>query len=452
MRSRRTKFAAYTGLYAVIVLAVIVAINFLANRYNKTFDSTTNKQFTLSDQTQKIARELKQTVNISFWGGPDDFRAARDLLDRYQGLSSKIEVQYQDIDKNLTQARAAGVTRRGAVLVDVGTKHQEAKALTEEEVTGALIRALKTGERMACFVTGSGEHSLDDADRNGYASAKQIVESNNYKTQSINLIQKPEIPMDCMMVVVGGPTRDYLQPEVDSLKKFVEAGGKAIFMLDPPLEVAKANVDQNKLLTDMLAGWGVTMDKNLVLDTSVSNQLNGLGPDMPIGKPAGTHIIVRDMKNLVAVVPTARSLEIKNTGQTTLENLLQSLDDSFATTDLKNTKIRKLPSDKNGPLALAAAGEYSSGAGGAKGRFVVTGSSAWVSNSFLRLGGNRDLFLNMMNWLSADEDLISIRPKEPEDRRLSLTGAQMNLILYSSVVFVPLLIMIAGTMVWWQRR
>src|ERR1700693_5240077 len=115
MKARQTKFAAYTAVYVLIVLAVVGVLNFLANRYNKTYDATASKQFTLSDQTIKIARNLKQDVNISYWDQPTQCQAARDLLDRYKNLSSKIDVQYQDVEKNRTKAIAAGVTRRGAV-------------------------------------------------------------------------------------------------------------------------------------------------------------------------------------------------------------------------------------------------------------------------------------------------------------------------------------------------
>ncbi len=59
----------------------------------------------------------------------------------------------------------------------------------------------------------------------------------------------------------------------------------------------------------------------------------------------------------------------------------------------------------------------------------------------------------MMNWLSSDEDLISIRPKEPEDRRLNMNTRQMSMVFYDSVVVIPLLlIVVAGVGVWWKRR
>ena len=340
------------------------------------------------------------------------------------------------------------MTRRGAVLVQTGGKTQEAKSLSEEEVTGALVRAMKTGDKLACFAEGAGEHTLEDADRTGYGQLKTLVEGNNYKTQGINLLQKPEIPKECTMVIVGGPSRDYLQPAVDALKNYIENSGKAIIMLDPPLKFAKQNIDENAALAGVLATWGVTADKDLVLDTSGVGQLYGLGPEIALVSSYSTHPIVGAMKRLASGFPIARSLQIKNGDKTTVEKLFESTDDAFATSNLASAEIKPSAADKKGPFILGAAGTYKTGGG----RFVAVGSSSWVANSYLRLAGNRDLFLNMMNWLSADEDLISIRPKEPEDRRLTMTANQMRLAFYSSVLAIPLLILASGLSVWWKRR
>jgi ABC-type uncharacterized transport system involved in gliding motility auxiliary subunit len=344
------------------------------------------------------------------------------------------------------------VKQQGTVFVDIANKHQEAKSLTEEEITGAMVRALKGGQRTACFVLGSGEHSIDDADRTGYSSAKQLVESNNYKTQTIKLLEKPEIPKECTIVVVAGPAHDYIAPEVNALKNYVEGGGRAVFLLDPPLMFAQQQIDENKALTDVLAAWGVTMDKDLVLDTSGVGQVFGMGPEIPLVTTYDSHAIVRPMKDTPSGFPIARSLEVKNGDKTMVEKLFETSDNSFATTNLKSSDIRPSPTDKKGPLTLGAAGTYNGGGPNGAGRFVVVGSSRWIDNSFLRFNGNRDLFMNMLNWLSSDEDLISIRPKETEDRRLSLTARQMMLVFYSSVLAIPLLVIAAGFGVWWRRR
>jgi ABC-type uncharacterized transport system involved in gliding motility auxiliary subunit len=149
--------------------------------------------------------------------------------------------------------------------------------------------------------------------------------------------------------------------------------------------------------------------------------------------------IVRDLKEVATAFPLSRTLEVKSPGKGTAEKLFTTSANSYATTRLNSAEIRIDPkTDKKGPLTLAAAGTYnSSGDKSKEGRFVVVGSSNWVDNNILRFNGNRDLFLNMMNWLSSDEDLISIRPKEPEDRRLNLSGRQMSVLFYSSMVFLP---------------
>ena len=113
--------------------------------------------------------------------------------------------------------------------------------------------------------------------------------------------------------------------------------------------------------------------------------------------------------------------------------MFSSSDSSLATTKLNSPDIDPNdPKNKKGPLTIAAAGSYNTGKENSQGRFVVIGSSAWAANSFLNFNGNSDLALNTMNWLSSDEDLISIRPKAPEDRRITMTRAQMNVVRITS--------------------
>ncbi len=451
IKARQTKFWAYTTLYIAIVVAVVGGVNFLADRYNKSLDLTKNKQFTLSEQTEKIAKNLQKPVTITYWDQPTKFQGAHDLLDRYKNLSPKIDVEYMDADKKRTQAVAAGVKTYGTIFVNVGNKQEQANSLTEEDVTGAMIRALKGGQHSVCFLVGAGEHSPDDADRDGYSAIKDALEKNNYKTQTVQMLPKPEIPADCTVAILGGPTREMLQPEVDAIKNFVENGGRALIMVDPPLKFAKVEVADNQPLMNVLASWGVTPDKDLVLDTSGVGQLFGLGPEFPLVRAYESHAIVHDLKDATGF-PIARSLEVKNGDKTTVDKLFQTTDDSFATMNLTSAEIKPSKDDKKGPLTLGAAGTYKTGKENGDGRFVVVGSSRWVTNGFLRFNANRDLFLNMINWLSSDEDLISIRPKEPTDNRLNMTAQQMRVVEYSSVFMIPLLIVVAGVGVWWKRR
>ncbi|HUJ20385.1 MAG TPA: GldG family protein [Bryobacteraceae bacterium] len=478
LKARQTRYGAYLVTYLLVIIAVLGATNWLANRHNKSFDATSNKRFSLSEQTAKIAKNLNRDITISYFDKQTEFGRARDLLDRYNNLSTKIHVNYVDPDKKPTVAKAAGVRTYGTIFVDSGIRKEEAKSLTEEDITGALIRSLKSGERNVCFISGSGEHSLDDSGRSGYSAVKEALEKNNYKTRSLSMAQlsanapvetaklgqlgqppaagKAEIPKDCTVLVVAGPKSDYPQPVVDAIKSYVENGGRALFMMDPPLRLGgRDDTAANPALTTVIEGWGVTLDKDLALDTSGIGQIFGLGPEVPLVTSYESQPIVRDLKDVATAFPLSRTVDVKSGDKGTVEKLFATSANSYATARLNSPEIRIDPkTDKKGPLTLAAAGNYnnSSGDKSKEGRFVVVGSSNWIANNILRFQGNRDLFLNMMNWLSSDEDLISIRPKEPEDRRLNITGRQMSVLFYSSMVFLPLIVVVSGFAVWWRRR
>ncbi|MCX6622136.1 MAG: Gldg family protein, partial [Acidobacteria bacterium] len=280
------------------------------------------------------------------------------------------------------------------------------------------------------------------------------LEKNNYKTQSVSLLQKAEVPKDCTVLLVGGPKFDYPEPEVAAIKTYVEGGGRAMLLVDPPLQLARDTISDNAALAALLSSWGATPSKDLVLDTSGVGQLFGLGPEVPLVTTYESHAIVREMKEMASAFAMARSLDVKNGDKTSVDKLFSTTSNSFGTTNLSSARIALDPSkDKKGPFVLGAAGTYNSGgAPGSQGRFVVVGSSDWIANYILRFQGNRDLFLNMTNWLSSDEDLISIRPKEPEDRRLNLSRAQMSVIRTVSQFIIPIIIIIGGVMVWWRRR
>jgi ABC-type uncharacterized transport system involved in gliding motility auxiliary subunit len=159
------------------------------------------------------------------------------------------------------------------------------------------------------------------------------------------------------------------------------------------------------------------------------------------------------MKGTTTGFPITRSLDIKNTDKTTVEKLFDSSDSSLATTNLSSPEVKvNDPKNKKGPVTIAAAGSYKTGKDNSQGRFVVVGSSSWAANSFINFNGNRDLALNAMNWLSSDEDLISIRPKDHEDRRITMTRAQMSLVRTTSQFLLPLFVLVAGISVWWKRR
>jgi len=453
LKARQTKYAAYAGVYIVVILAIVTIANVLANRYVKTYDATSNKRYSLSDQTVKIVKGLKEDANLTYFDQSTRFQQAKDQLDLYGNLSPRVHVQYVDPDKKPQVAREAGIKNYGTTIVQIGAKKEEAKSTSEEGITGAFIRVLKNKTRTVCFVTGSGEHRIDDSDRNGYSRLKDLLGKDEYTSKSISLLQKAEVPSDCTVLVVAGPSSDYQQPEVDAIKKYVEEGGRALFLFDPPLKFGRSEIADNDAFTALLQNWGVTLDKDLILDLNPIGQIMGVGPEVALVSRYESHAIVNEMKGTATGFPLTRSMDVKNTDKATVEKLFRSSENSLATSKLNSPKVDPSdPKNKKGPMTIAAAGSYKTGKENEQGRFVVIGSSAWAANSFINFNGNRDLALNTMNWLSSDEDLISIRPKEREDRRITMTRAQMNWVRISSQFLFPLAVVIAGVTVWWRRR
>src|SRR2546429_6027493 len=157
LKARQTKFAGYIAIYVAIIIAAVVVVNVLANRYDKSYDGTANKRYSLSDQTRKIVRELNQDATIRYFDQSTRYNQAKDILEQYSGLSPKIHIEYVDPDKSPEVARAAGIKNYGAAGVGIGSKKEGAKSLTEERVPAAFIAAFENRGRTVVFAGGGGD-------------------------------------------------------------------------------------------------------------------------------------------------------------------------------------------------------------------------------------------------------------------------------------------------------
>jgi ABC-type uncharacterized transport system involved in gliding motility auxiliary subunit len=189
----------------------------------------------------------------------------------------------------------------------------------------------------------------------------------------------------------------------------------------------------------------------LVLDLSGVGQIFRLGPEVPLVLRYESHPITQPLTRVPTAYPISRSMEALSVGKTTLSKLVATTDASVATTSVSARGAVDPTKGKKGPLTLAVAGTFSSSP---QGRFVVVGTSRAAQNSIAgsRSLGNRDLMVNIVNWLSSDEDLISIRPKAPEDRPLNMTSRRLNAAFWLSVVVFPLTVIGFGLVTWWRRR
>jgi len=451
---RRWLEGANLAVYTAVVVAVVIFANVLVSRYlSRRWDLTSTKKFSLSPQTEKILKGLDRDVTIYDFDREGGARSAHDLLGEYGAASRRLSVRYIDPDREPRLARQFGVRTYGTVAVASGDQHFEAQGSDEEAVTNALIRLLK-GQKTVYFVQGHGERDLDSADRSGYQSLRKEFENENYQVKTLVLLQKMEIPADCTALLIAGPKNDYLPAEVETIRKYVQDGGRLLLMLDPGMELPN--------LGKLLADWNVTIKNDLVIDVNPLAQLFGTQPTMPLILKYGSSPIVQPLARTATMFPFTRSFEVGKEYKSgiTDESLCETSADSYGVADF-NPKMREVSfrpgKDTKGPLTVAVSGDLTAQGGGgekkkAEGRFVALGTSTLAANVYLGFQGNRDLVMNTLNWLTAEEDLISIRPKPPANQHLDLNAQQMRRILLLGVFGIPLLIIAAGVSVWWGRR
>ena len=83
---------------------------------------------------------------------------------------------------------------------------------------------------------------------------------------------------------------------------------------------------------------------------------------------------------------------------------------------------------------------------------MVVGDSDFASNRTIALPGNREIFLNMTNWLAQQENLIAIRPRDPEARGMTMTADQQRMVFWFTMAIIPALLFANAVRVWWRRR
>jgi ABC-type uncharacterized transport system involved in gliding motility auxiliary subunit len=464
---RRRSFI-YSGnmlLVVVLVLAILVLANYFLSKHNYRIDFTASKVHSLSDQSVTVLKNLKTDVSLKcFFRETNYSRAAMEnLLKIYAYHSPRIKYEFIDPDRNPGLVKRYGVTQDGTTILEAGDKESRTTGTTEEDVTNALIKVTRASKKVIYFLEGHGEEALDETGDDGYSDVKAELEKLGYEVKKQTLALANTFPKDCALLVVAGPQKDLLPEELDTIKKYIQSGGRVLFMIDPETVTG---------LTPFLTQYGFKLDNDVVVDT-VSRLLGG-DYFMPVVSEYEDHPITRKF-GYATFFPFARSVEISEThpeGET-LTALAKTSPNSWAERELQEKQVKfNKDKDRQGPINLAAVatlkiqpeippapegrpGEKASEAPKPmekEARLGVVGDSDFVKNRYYGLSGNGNFFLNIVNWLTEESDLISIQPKTQTPRTIQLTPAQGRLVFLVSVVILPLIILVLGLAVWFRRR
>jgi ABC-type uncharacterized transport system involved in gliding motility auxiliary subunit len=453
---RSSKYAANYVVSLILVIALVSGLNYLGQKHSKRFDTTKSGQFTLAPQTVKVLENLKQDVQIKafFQGGEN--ASLKELLLEYKAINPHIRFELIDPDRQPDLAKQNNVTAYGTVIVSYGGKDEKiekrSEEVREEDLTNAIIKVEKSEIKKVYFVQGHGEKDISDTDKTGYSDTKKAMADQGYAVDSTNLASLGKVPDDATVLILAGPRTEPFPQELQFINDFINKGGSLLIMVDPK---------PSPSLESFLKDWGVKVDNDMVLDASGAGKLFGTGPAVPLVLSYEPHKIT-DRFNAMTFFPYTRSLELgSNTPNgTTVEPLFKSNQNSWGETDLENLfkgqpASRDEKQDLKGPLTLAFAvtKEIKPISGPThKARLVATGTSNFPINAYFSQQGNGNMFLNMVSWLAQDEDLISIRPKNPDDRRILLSASQLSILRLITLIALPGIALIIGIVVVWNRR
>jgi ABC-type uncharacterized transport system involved in gliding motility auxiliary subunit len=451
LTGRQARYGSNALILTIAFIGIVVVVNILVVQNGKRWDLTEDKQFTLAAETLDTLKSLPEKVTaVAFFTQRMPSETAADLLEQYEFNSDgNFEYTFIDPEMDPLAAQNANINRDGTVIVRLGDQQEPVTLITEQELTGALIRLMNPASQSIYFLTGHGEYSPEDTGDQSLSQVKRTLESKNYTVAALNLLASNQIPDDARVIVIAGPKRPVSQAEVDLLDSFLTNGGSLIVM-EEPLPTTEFGDAEDPLAQYLSQNWGVTLGEDIIVD------LTSTQPLAPYAASYANHAITEKMQNLTSQFPTARSVQATTApdGISGL-NLVLTAQQSWAETDLASLNNPEAQIgfeegvDTPGPVSLAAVVENAS----TNSRLIVFGDSDFPIDANFGAYGNGDLITNAIDWASNQENLISLTPKQSTDRLLlPPQRITMNLILLGSVFILPGLPVLAGIIVWIQRR
>lgn len=482
VRGRRGEIA----LQTLGVIGVLVALAYLSARFPLRIDMTEAKLYSLSEQTVTMLKRLENPVHIVFFHDP----LMRETVELYQLIArqtEKVTVEFYDPMTSPAQARMLGVQFAGTALMQSANRKLQVHGGSETDIANGILRVSRGATQIVCFLDGHGEadpFSLESHDhmegdpghshgigakvvvheRHGMAKARNALETMNYQIEKVALPRSPDALSHCGVLVVAGPKTALLPAEVAAIRAHLFGGGNALVMLDPFVRTG---------LEPVMREMGVVLEDNIVVDPASHFWAD---PSSPAVTNYNRHQVTRELP--LTFFPGARSLSPtpQRVAGISIIPLINSSKSSYGETSPDRAQFDK-GRDLPGPNTLmvianrrpvdaeeAVLGRRKAAAGAAtdssgqplaterRSKVAVIGDSDFATNSFFHIMGNGNLFLNTVNYLAAQENLIGIEPRTYDIPRVNLTNRQMKATFFLSLVLVPALLAVVGTAVWWKQR
>ncbi|MDY3909808.1 MAG: GldG family protein [Eubacterium sp.] len=466
--SRKFKMGGFQTLTMVIVLIVVVVLNLLVGKLNITVDLSSDKIYSLTDDTKNMANELQDDITIYYMvQSGKEATPIEKVLDEYEKLGhisieKKDPVIYPNFSKTYTDdeisdndvivvnetknaSRHVSYSDMYVQDMDYSTYSQTNSLDAEGQITAA-IQGVTSAESKKLYVTsGHGETDLG-------SDFTDILTKSNMTTETLDTSKAEKIPEDSDILIINGPKYDFNEEEYKILNSYLQNGGKAMFFMNPEAE------DQPNY-KKLLSAYGVDTVDGYVVDTKQCMSANYPTIICPSIKE---HDITADVKegSVFQALAVGMTSQKKVRSTLSIEPLLQSSDASYSRVDPEAKSIEKIDSDISGPFNVAVAvtdtySEKTEGTGNAT-KLVVYGcyfdnynKTFITSNQF----GNRTMLLNSLNWLVGSRtNTLAIPTRSLDTQTVKIEDGDRVFWTAFLVVVVPLALLGIGFVIWYRRR
>ncbi len=446
----------YLYVFELVLLITLVAgslglANYISYRHKVRFDLTPSKAYTLSTLTGRVLNTLSEPLHITIFHKRDELQQFQDLLDLLQRASGQLTFQFIDLDKNPARAASFDVTNYGAAIIEYQGRRERLKYFSEDNLVTALIRLTEKNKKIVRFVSGHGEKSLDATEPvNSFNQVRQALQLENYRVEPLVLMNAPQVPDDTLILIIAGPQEDYLAHELEMIDRYLRQGGRVLMLADSfPLP----RVEQF-----LLEKYAIELQRDYIIDTR--SKLMGFDVLTPLITPDERHPIASSTNKNV-VFPYCRSIlpRAQSADEITQTVLAVSGPDSWAERNTQSVRDGSMQFDPGpdmaGPVPVAVISELPPQNIDAPGGYlVVMGNSNFAADPYFGVVGNKDFFLNTINWLSEQHDLLLSRGTSTATPDMYfMTRQQGQIIYWLCVVVQPALVLLCGlAIVWWRRR
>lgn len=469
--NRKFKMGGFQTLTMVIVIVVVIVLNLIVGKMNITIDLSSNKIYSLTEDTEKMADGLENDVKIYHLcqDGNEDI-AIEKVLDEYAKLShisieKKDPVIYPNFAKEYTDEEIAEnsvivvneekdksqyVPYTDMLIQDMdyqayyttGSQSYTNTLDAEGQITAAIQTVTSDNSKKIYYTSGHGEQEID-------ADFSDIMKKSNMESSKMDSLAK--IPEDCDILLINGPQYDVTEEEYKVLYAYMQGGGKAMIFMNA---VAEKQPNLKKLLKD----YGVNVADGYLLDTAAtdSSQLT-----TALLTTANDHDITASVEDKDTYMPQTLGMTVDKDVRSTLtaESLLDTSDTAFSRTDMQESSGKKVDSDINGPFSVALAvtdkyTENTEGEGHAA-KMVVYGSSLFANTNFISTDqfGNRSMLVNSFTWLTGSETkTLAIPTRSLDAQTVQIDGGARLIWTVVLVVFIPVVLLAAGILIWYRRR